>query len=65
MGTSCTNPLVIQGKKYVFRVCFIDPFQGAGAATYAFRHLDMKKAALLIDVASDYSVGLANFFKKS
>lgn len=65
MGTSCTNPLVTQGKKYVFRVCFIDPFQGAGAATYAFRHLDMKKAALLIDVASDYSVGLANFFKKS
>ena len=41
MGTSCTNPLVTQGKKYVFRVCFIDPFQGAGAATYAFRHLDM------------------------
>ncbi len=27
VGTSCTNPLVTQGKKYVFRVCFIDPFQ--------------------------------------
>lgn len=65
MGTSCTNPLVTQGKKYIFRVCFIDPFQGAGAATYAFKDLDMKKAALLIDVANDYSVGLASFFKQS
>lgn len=65
MGTSCTNPLVTQGKKYIFRVCFIDPFQGAGAATYAFKDLGLKKAALLIDVANDYSVGLASFFKKS
>ena len=39
VGTSCTNPLVTQGKKYVFRVCFIDPFQGAGAADYALKEL--------------------------
>jgi branched-chain amino acid transport system substrate-binding protein len=65
IGTSCTNPLVTQGKKYIYRVCFIDPFQGAGAATYAFKTLGLKKAALLVDVANDYSVGLANFFAKS
>jgi len=65
VGTSCTNPLVTQGKKYIFRVCFIDPYQGAGAATYAFKSLGLKKAALLVDVANDYSVGLANYFKKS
>ncbi len=65
MGTSCTNPLVTQGKKYVFRACFIDPFQGAGAATYAVKTLNMKKAALLVDVANDYCVGLGNFFKQS
>ena len=65
MGTSCTNPLVTQGMKYVFRACFIDPYQGAGAATYAIRSLEMKKAALLVDVANDYCVGLANFFKQS
>ena len=65
VGTSCTNPLVTQGKKYLFRVCFIDPFQGAGAATYAAKSLGFKKAAMLVDVANDYSVGLANFFKKS
>jgi len=65
VGTSCTNPLVTQGKKFIFRVCFIDPLQGAGAATYAYKTLGFKKAAMLVDVANDYSVGLSNFFKKS
>lgn len=65
VGTSCTNPLVTTGKKYIFRVCFIDPYQGAGAATYAFKDLGLKTAAVLVDVANDYSVGLATFFSKS
>jgi len=65
VGTSCTNPLVTQGKTYYFRACFIDPYQGAGAATYAIRSLDAKKAALLIDVSNDYAVGLGAFFKRS
>ena len=52
VGTSCTNPLVTQGKKYYFRACFIDPYQGAAAATYAFKNLGMKKAAILMDVAN-------------
>jgi len=65
LTTSSTNPLVTQGKKYSFRACFIDPQQGAGAATYAFKELGYKKAALLVDVANDYSVGLATFFKNS
>lgn len=65
IGTSPTNPLVTQGKKYIFRVCFIDPYQGAAAATYAYNQLGLRKAALLIDVANDYSVGLATFFKNS
>lgn len=55
----------ILSQKYYFRACFIDPFQGAGAATYAFKDLGFKKAAILIDVASDYSVGLSNFFKRA
>jgi branched-chain amino acid transport system substrate-binding protein len=63
MGTACTNPLVTEGKKYIFRACFIDPFQGEAAANYAFNDLGYKKAAVLTDVASDYGVGLANFFK--
>ena len=58
-------PLVTQGKKYYFRACFIDPYQGAAAASYAYKTLGMKKAAILMDVANDYSVGLCSFFKRS
>ena len=65
IATSATNPLVTEGKKYYFRACFIDPYQGAGAATYAFRDLGFKKAAILQDVVSDYGVGLARFFEQS
>jgi len=65
IGTSCTNPMVTQGKKYYFRACFIDPYQGAGAATYAIKKLNFKRAALLIDVSNDYAVGLSGFFKRS
>ncbi|MDI6637970.1 MAG: ABC transporter substrate-binding protein [Bacillota bacterium] len=62
---SATNPLVTQGKKFVFRACFIDPFQGEVMAKYAFHNLKLTKVAILKDVAQDYSVGLANYFKKT
>ena len=65
IGTSCTNPLVTKDKKYYFRASFIDPFQGAGAATYAIKTLGAKRAAILKDVANDYAVGLASFFDTS
>lgn len=58
IGTSCTNPLVTQGKRFIFRVCFIDPLQGAGAATYAVNALKAKTAAVLGDVSSGYAVDL-------
>ncbi len=65
IGTSCTNPLVTKGKRYYFRAAFIDPYQGAGAATYAFKNLNARKAAILKDVSNDYAVGLASFFNSS
>lgn len=65
VGTSCTNPLVTQGKEYYFRACFIDPYQGAAAATYAKENLGMNKAAVLMDMTNDYAVGLSNFFTRS
>ena len=65
VGTSCTNPLVTQGKKYYFRVCYIDPWQGAAAATYVYENLKMKKAAILMDMTNDYAVALSAFFEKS
>jgi branched-chain amino acid transport system substrate-binding protein len=65
VSPTATNPPVTQNKTYVFRVCFIDPFQGEAAATYAYDTLGAKKAAILVDIAQDYCVGLANFFAKS
>jgi branched-chain amino acid transport system substrate-binding protein len=64
IGCSPTNPLVTKGKQYYFRVCFIDPFQGAVMAKYAFENLGAKKAAIIQDVAQDYSVGLSFFFRE-
>jgi branched-chain amino acid transport system substrate-binding protein len=50
-------------KKYVFRACFIDPFQGTVLAKFAFEQLNAQKAAILFDVASEYNKGIAEFFK--
>jgi branched-chain amino acid transport system substrate-binding protein len=63
VSPTATNPLVTQDKKYIFRVCFIDPVQGDIAAKYAFNTLKAKKAALIVDKSQDYCVGLAKFFK--
>ncbi len=66
IATVATNPkvTVMDGKvkPYNFRVCFIDPYQGAVAAGYAFDKLGAKKAAVLYDVSDDYSQGLREFF---
>src|SRR5438105_13632518 len=57
-----TNPKVTEVGNYVFRVCFIDPFQGTVMAKFALDQLHAKKVAVLQDVKSDYSQGLAKFF---
>lgn len=61
---SSTNPKVTEVGDYIFRVCFIDPFQGTVMAKFASENLKAKKVAILRDVKSDYSVGLADFFIK-
>ena len=50
---------------FVFRTCFIDPFQGTVAANFASKDLKVKNAAIIIDSSSDYSKGLAASFQKS
>jgi branched-chain amino acid transport system substrate-binding protein len=64
VSPTATNPLVNQGKKYAFRACFIDPFQGEVAARFARNDMKAQTAAVIIDIAQDYCVGLANFFVK-
>ena len=58
-----TNPKVTEIGDYIFRVCFIDEFQGRVMARFALEKLKAKKAALLTDTKQDYSVGLSGFFK--
>lgn len=65
ISPSATNPLVTAGKMYAFRACFIDPFQGLVMAKYATETLGARTAIVIQDVAADYSVGLASFFKRS
>jgi branched-chain amino acid transport system substrate-binding protein len=58
-----TNPDTTKDRPYVFRGCFLDPFQGPVLANFIKEEFGFTKAAVLYDVASDYPKGLAEFFK--
>lgn len=58
-----TNPQTTLDRPYVFRACFLDPFQGPVAANFVTQEFGAKKAAVLYDIASDYPKGLAEYFK--
>ena len=62
VSPSSTNLKVTEVGDYIFRVCFVDPFQGAVMAKFAFNNLKAKKVAILRDMKSDYSVGLSDVF---
>lgn len=59
-----TNPEVTAIGDYIFRVCFIDPFQATVVSKFILNTLKLKKVALLKDVKNAYSTGLADFFEK-
>ena len=63
ISPASTNPKVTQAGDYVFRICFIDPFQGTVMSKFALSK-GWKKVAILTDSKQDYSVGLTEFFKK-
>ena len=58
-----TNPNVTKGRKFIFRACFIDPFQGKVVAQFATGKLKARTGAVLYDVASDYNKGIAEVFR--
>jgi len=60
-----TNPDTTKDRPYVFRGCFLDPFQGPVLANFITQEFHFTKAAVLYDVASDYPKGLAEFFKEA
>jgi branched-chain amino acid transport system substrate-binding protein len=66
ISPTSTNPRVTKDgdktRPFVFRVCFIDPFQGTVMAKFARENLKLNNVAILRDVGNDYSVGLADYF---
>ena len=64
ISPASTNPKVTEAGDYIFRVCFIDPFQGTVMANFARKTLKLQNVAVLTEVSSDYSLGLAKFFKQ-
>ena len=60
-----TNPDTTKDRPFVFRGCFLDPFQGPVLADFVKEEFGYTKAAVLYDVASDYPKGLAEFFKEA
>ncbi|HSB71127.1 MAG TPA: ABC transporter substrate-binding protein [Candidatus Methylomirabilis sp.] len=70
ISPTSTNPDVTVGKDgkakdYIFRACFIDPFQGTVGAKFALDTLKAKTAFIMLDQANDYVKGLAEFFEKA
>lgn len=64
ISPSSTNVEVTKKGDYVFRVCFIDSYQGGVLSSFAYRTLNARKAAILVDARNDYSVGLAAAFRE-
>lgn len=65
ISPSSTNPKVTEIGDYIFRVCFIDPFQGLVMARFAHENLKINRVAILRDSKNDYSVGLSDVFAES
>jgi len=65
ISPSSTNPKVTETGDYIFRVCFIDPFQGGLLAGFAKNTLKSSKVAIFSDVSAPYSMGLAQFFREA
>jgi branched-chain amino acid transport system substrate-binding protein len=64
VSPSATNVDVTKAGDYIFRACFIDPFQGIVGADFAYGTLNARRAAVLYDAGADYNTGLADEFKK-
>jgi branched-chain amino acid transport system substrate-binding protein len=65
LSPASTNPKVTEVGDYIFRACFIDPFQGSTMAKFAMNTLKLKRFAILTDTKNDYSVGLAQYFRET
>ena len=65
IGIGCTNPQVTQGNSHYFRLCFVDPLQGAVLADYAFNEMKARTAYCIGELGNDYDIGLCHYFKEA
>ena len=65
ISPASTNPKVTETGNYIFRTCFIDPFQGPVMAKFAREKLRAQRVALMVSNSSAYSIGLAKFFREA
>ncbi len=65
VSNASTNPEVTKKGDYIFRVCYIDPFQGEVMARFVYTTLGLRKVAILKDIKNDYSIGLAQYFEET
>ncbi|MDD4050349.1 MAG: ABC transporter substrate-binding protein [candidate division Zixibacteria bacterium] len=65
VSNASTNPEVTKKGDYIFRVCYIDPFQGEVMARFVYNTLGLRKVAILKDIKNDYSIGLAQYFEET
>lgn len=63
IAPAATAPAITDAGDFIFRACFIDPFQGTVGGKFAAETLGKKRAAILYDIGNDYSVGLSDNFK--
>ena len=63
ISPSATNIDVTNAGDFIFRACFIDPFQGVVGADFAYDTLNCRRAAILYDAGADYNTGLADAFR--
>lgn len=62
IAPAATAIAITDAGNYIFRTCFIDPFQGKVGGKFAYDNLKTKKAAVLYDIGNDYSAGLTENF---
>lgn len=63
IAPAATSPDITDAGNFIFRACFIDPFQGTVGGKFSAENLGAKNAAILYDLQNDYSVGLTENFK--
>lgn len=62
VSPASTNPNVTERGSFIFRACYIDPFQGSAMARFAFHDLKISRVAILRHDKSNYSLGLSEYF---